>query len=64
MGSNLMQYVVVRKDLLKMAGWSTGALITQACHACVAVIHTYYGHEDTQRYLADLDRMHKVTLEV
>lgn len=63
MAQNLVQYIVVRKDLLK-SGWPTGALITQACHACVAVIHQFYDKEDTQKYLGDVDRMHKVTLEV
>lgn len=62
MAQNLVQYIVVRKDLLK-SGWPTGALITQACHACVAVIHQFYDKEDTQKYLGDVDRMHKVTLE-
>lgn len=63
MAQNLVQYIVVRKDLLK-SGWPTGALITQACHACVAVIHQFYDKEDTQKYLGDVDSMHKVTLEV
>lgn len=63
MAQNLVQYIVVRKDLLK-SGWPTGALITQACHACVAVIHQFYDKVDTQKYLGDVDRMHKVTLEV
>lgn len=63
MAQHLVQYIVVRKDLLK-SGWPTGALITQACHACVAVIHQFYDKEDTQKYLGDVDSMHKVTLEV
>lgn len=63
MAQNLVQYIVVRKDLLK-SGWPSGALITQACHACVAVIHQFYDKEDTQKYLGDVDSMHKVTLEV
>ena len=59
-----MQYVVVRKDLVKVLKWPTGALIAQACHACTAVMHMYYQDEKTQQYLSDLDRMHKVVLEV
>ena len=59
-----MQYVVVRKDLVKVLKWPTGALIAQACHACTAVMHMFYQDDNTQLYLADLDRMHKVVLEV
>ena len=59
-----MQYVVVRKDLVKVLKWPTGALIAQACHACTAVMHLFYQDERTQQYLSDLDRMHKVVLEV
>ncbi|KAH3710044.1 hypothetical protein DPMN_069510 [Dreissena polymorpha] len=63
MSSNVVQYVVVRKDLVKTLKWPTGALIAQACHACTAVVHLFYSHPATQEYLADLDRMHKVVLE-
>ena len=64
MSGNLVQYVVVRKDLVKVLKWPTGALIAQACHACTAVMHMFYQDENTQQYLKDLDRMHKVILEV
>merc|ERR1712098_166429 len=40
-----------------------GAVMAQACHAATASIHLYYGDEQTQAYLADLDNMHKVVLE-
>ncbi len=36
----------------------------QACHACTAVIHTYHSDENVKQYTDDLDRMHKVVLEV
>jgi hypothetical protein len=49
---------------LKTFKWPVGALIAQACHACTAVIHVFYQNSDTQSYLKDLDRMHKVILEV
>ena len=64
MSGHLVQYVVVRKDLLKALKWPTGALFAQACHACTAVMHLFYNDENTQRYLVDLDRMHKVVLQV
>ena len=60
----LVQYVVVRKDLLDVMKWPVGAVIAQACHACAAVIHLNYSDGHTQEYLKDLDNMHKVVLEV
>ncbi|KOC65768.1 Putative peptidyl-tRNA hydrolase PTRHD1 [Habropoda laboriosa] len=62
--SDLIQYVVVRGDLLKTMEWPVGAVIAQACHACVAVIDLFHNDSYTQAYLANLDGMHKVVLEV
>lgn len=62
--SRLVQYVVVRTDLLHELSWPLGAVITQACHAATAAVHLHYGDPDTQRYLAELDSMHKVVLGV
>lgn len=62
--AGIVQYVVVRGDLLKSLQWPVGAVIAQACHACSAVIHLYHDDPHTQSYLADLDNMHKVVLEV
>ncbi|KAF3703038.1 putative peptidyl-tRNA hydrolase PTRHD1 [Channa argus] len=58
----LVQYVVVRSDLVHKLSWPLGAVITQACHAATAAIHLHYSDADTQRYLAELDSMHKVVL--
>ncbi|KAG8034009.1 hypothetical protein G9C98_008490 [Cotesia typhae] len=44
-------------------GWSVGAVIAQACHASTAVTHMFYNDLHTQKYLADLDNMHKIVLE-
>lgn len=60
----LVQYVVVRRDLLDVLKWPVGAVIAQACHACTAVIHLNYEDDMTKEYLKDLDNMHKVVLEV
>ncbi|XP_049445954.1 putative peptidyl-tRNA hydrolase PTRHD1 [Epinephelus fuscoguttatus] len=60
--SRLVQYVIVRSDLVHKLSWPLGAVITQACHAATAAIHLHYGDPDTQRYLAELDSMHKVVL--
>lgn len=62
--AGIVQYVIVRGDLLKTLQWPVGAVIAQACHACSAVIHLYHDDPYTQSYLADLDNMHKVVLEV
>lgn len=61
--ANIVQYVIVRSDLLKEKGWSVGALIAQACHAVTAVTHLFRDDEDSKRYLDDMDNMHKVVLE-
>ena len=58
--STIVQYVILRRDLLKVYDWPIGALITQACHASSAALHLFYKHEDTQTYLNDIDNMHKV----
>lgn len=62
--SGIVQYVVVRGDLSRTMKWPLGAVVAQACHACTAVIHLFYDDAHTQTYLADLDNMHKVVLEV
>lgn len=61
--STIIQYIVVRGDLLKELQWPVGALIAQACHAVTATTHLYHDDEHTQAYLKDLDNMHKVVLE-
>ncbi|XP_033727343.1 putative peptidyl-tRNA hydrolase PTRHD1 [Pecten maximus] len=63
MASPIVQYIVLRKDLVETLKWPTGALIAQACHACTAVMHQFREETTTQHYLADIDRMHKVVLE-
>ena len=62
--SGIIQYVIVRGDLLKTMQWPVGAVIAQTCHASAAAIHLFYNDEYTQKYLSDLDNMHKVVLEV
>jgi hypothetical protein len=49
---------------IKVLQWPLGALMAQACHASTAVTHLFYHDPNTQAYLADLDNMHKVVLEV
>ena len=65
MASNqLVQYVVVRGDLLKLPLWTTGAVIAQACHASTAALWSHRNDPNTIAYTNELDNMHKVVLEV
>lgn len=62
----LIQYVIVRADLMKVLKWNIGAVITQACHAVAAVNEITKTDELTQKYLSteNLDGMHKCVLAV
>ncbi|XP_075976100.1 putative peptidyl-tRNA hydrolase PTRHD1 [Anticarsia gemmatalis] len=64
MTNTIVQYILLRTDLLKELGWSIGAVVAQACHASTAVLHLYKDDEHTIQYLNDMDNMHKVVLEV
>ncbi|KAI5711944.1 putative peptidyl-tRNA hydrolase PTRHD1 [Diaphorina citri] len=61
---NIVQYILVRGDLISKLEWPLGAVVAQACHASSAAIHLFYDDPVTQSYLKDLDNMHKVILEV
>ncbi|KAK9052850.1 hypothetical protein SSX86_029480 [Deinandra increscens subsp. villosa] len=60
----LVQYVVLRRDLIDT--WPLGSVVTQGCHASVAAIWSHKDDPHTMDYCspANLDSMHKVTLEV
>ncbi|XP_077527677.1 putative peptidyl-tRNA hydrolase PTRHD1 [Haemaphysalis longicornis] len=58
----LVQYLVVRSDLLTELGWPIGAVIAQACHAATAVMQLFKDDPNTIAYTDDLDNMHKVVL--
>jgi Peptidyl-tRNA hydrolase PTH2 len=62
--TTLIQYIALRGDLLKILKWPVGAVVTQACHASSAVTHMFHDDPNMQAYLADIDRMHKVVVEV
>lgn len=38
----LIQYVIVRSDLMKVLKWNIGAVITQCCHAVAAVSLSFF----------------------
>ena len=60
----LVQYVAIRGDLSSSLNWPAGAVIAQACHACTAVIVSFRDDPNTIEYTEELDRMHKVVVEV
>ena len=62
----IVQFVVVRRDLLKTMEWPVGSVIAQACHACLAVAWENKDDPDVIAYLApeNIASMHKVTKEV
>lgn len=62
--ANLVQYIVVCGDLVRKWNWPLGAVIAQCCHATTAVNHIHRDDASTVSYFSDLDRMHKVVLEV
>lgn len=62
----LIQYIIVRADLMKVLKWNIGAVITQACHAVAAINESSKGDDLTQKYLSaeNIDSMHKCVLVV
>ncbi|KAI8821664.1 peptidyl-tRNA hydrolase II domain-containing protein [Fimicolochytrium jonesii] len=60
-GEPLTMYLFVRKDLESDLNWPSGSVITQACHASMAVMHKNSRDPAVLEYLNDLERMHKVT---
>lgn len=62
----LIQYIIVRADLMKVLKWNIGAVITQGCHAVAAVNELNKADELTIKYLSpeNLNSMHKCVLAV
>ncbi|GJP52038.1 hypothetical protein CLOM_g11150 [Closterium sp. NIES-68] len=60
----LVQHVVIRRDLIEALKWPLGSVITQGCHASVAVVWQHRDHPHVLQYCGQLDSMRKVTLEV
>lgn len=62
----LIQYIVVRADLMKVLKWNIGSVITQACHAVAAINEISNTDELTRQYLSpeNIDKMHKCVLAV
>lgn len=60
----IVQYIILRRDLKKMKNYNDGAIIAQACHASTAILYKTIDDEITKLYLNDLDRMHKIILNL
>eukprot|EP00854_Cymbomonas_tetramitiformis_P002261 gene2261-2979_t len=62
----VVQYVVLRKDLVDTMGWPLGSVVAQACHAATAALWMSRDDEIAQSYCSpeNIDSMHKVVLEV
>lgn len=59
---DLVQYLVLRKDLWNTLEWPLGSIIAQACHASTAALWLSKDSPVTTAYCAaqNLDHMHKV----
>ncbi|GMT24580.1 hypothetical protein PFISCL1PPCAC_15877, partial [Pristionchus fissidentatus] len=62
--SNLVMYIILRRDLISALNWPVGAVATQAAHAATAALWTFKDDAATVEYMTDMDNMHKVTLGV
>ncbi|GAQ89202.1 Peptidyl-tRNA hydrolase II (PTH2) family protein [Klebsormidium nitens] len=64
--SPIVQYLVIRKDLVEVEKWPLGALLAQASHAAVAAVWLNREDPATIEYCSgtNLDNMHKVVLEL
>lgn len=61
---DLVQYVVLRKDLWDSLKWPLGSIIAQACHASTAALWLSRDSVETSAYCSEetLDHMHKVSM--
>ena len=61
---DLVQYLVLRKDLWTSLNWPLGSIIAQACHASTAALWLNKESVATEAYCAghNLEHMHKVSL--
>lgn len=60
----LVQVLVIRRDLWLSLGWPIGAIVAQGAHASVAVLNKYQEHGGVKEYLSNLNSMTKVVKEV
>jgi hypothetical protein len=60
----IVQYILLRKDLVDTLKWSLGSVISQACHVAVAAIWLHQQDSMTAKYCSreNLDHMTKVRI--
>ena len=46
MSGTIVQYILIRGDLLLKEAWPMGAVLAQACHAATAAIHLFYRNKN------------------
>jgi peptidyl-tRNA hydrolase len=61
MTDRLIQYIVIRKDLVGK-NWPLGAIVAQGCHAATAAIAKTSARLETIQYLQDYENMTKCVL--
>ena len=64
MTSPLIQYIILRRDLLDSFKWPIGALVAQGCHVSVAAIEKFRSMPETAQYLNNTNQMRKVILAI
>lgn len=62
--SKLVQYVIVRHDILKEMQYPMGAFVSHTCHATTACLQLFKDDPQVIEYLADLDNMTKIVIDV
>lgn len=62
--NTLVQYIVMRSDLIKQHKFNVGGLIGNGSHAAIAVIQQSMNHPHTLEYLKQVNSMHTVVLSV
>jgi len=64
MSDKLVQYIVVRTDLIGTKNWGIGSMIAQGCHASVAAVALSRNEPQTLTYIDDHLNMTKTVLGV
>lgn len=64
MASDIVMYLILRRDLISTLNWPIGALVAQGCHAATAVLWQHKDDEHVKVYMTAMDSMRKVVLEV
>ena len=55
MSGTIVQYILIRGDLLLKEAWPMGAVLAQACHAATAAIHLFHRNKNHRNKIYKLD---------